>query len=583
MRVYFAKHTNADVVKNSSSGGIFSLLANKIIQDGGIVFGAVFDDNFNVIITYTTDDYSKMVGSKYVQSSVGQSYHQCKDFLEQGRLVLFTGSPCQITGLKSYLKHDYDNLITMDVICHGQPIKAIWQHYLKSFEKPIKTVNFRDKRNGWSNFNITIAFTDGTEYTESPYMKLFLDNKILKQSCYKCKCNRESNADITVGDAWGLKSNLIEFTNNTGVSCVITRTERGDRFFNQCTDKYVEQTTEEFLENSVGYVHHYSQDIDTDSVKNSILSPKIAMVTIPGHKNVGNTLQAFALQHKVKELIPSATIEIIDDHNIHNDQQQFYKSYVNSTDNGFSDSYDMLLVGSDQIWGKTITTDWKIPLSDRFGLYNIRRIFYAPSFGFAETTYDSNELSMINRYMQTARFVSNREAFGSYLTEKWFNVRCKNVLDPAFLYDEKFYMSYVKNDGNYDHSDIFTYILDSDNLPSEKLSKICNELNTVTLPYDGSVENFLLNMNQCRCVITDSYHGTVFSLIFNKPFVCIKNKARGSLRFDDLQLKFKLSPNRFIDNIDDLNSSILTVQPNINIEPLRMRSINFLNAALHQL
>ena len=141
---------------DSSSGGVFPKLAEYVISNHGIVFGAVFDQDFNVELTWTDRDFTKMLGSKYVQANVKHTYEECKEFLERDKLVLYAGTPCQIYGLKAYLKKDYNNLITVDIFCHGVASPTVWQHYLKSLNKEIDSINFRDKRNGWKNFYVTI-------------------------------------------------------------------------------------------------------------------------------------------------------------------------------------------------------------------------------------------------------------------------------------------------------------------------------------------------------------------------------------------------------------------------------------------
>ena len=587
MNIYFSRNKNNNIVKQSSSGGLFSLLANYVIEKSGIVFGATFNKDFNVEITYTDNDISKMLGSKYVQSDVMKTYKECKEFLEKDRLVLYTGTPCQIIGLKAFLKKDYNNLITADIICHGSPVKEVWQHYLKSFNKEIESINFRDKRAGWSQFRLTIKFKDGTEFSENhnsnSYMKLFLENKILKESCYNCKCNKNSKSDITLGDAWGVYSTIPEFKNDTGVSCVITRTDKGEEIFNNLQNKFVEKTNEAYLiKNSVGYVHNYTKPNDTEKIKNSILNPKIAMVTIPGHNNVGNTLQAFALQQKVKELLPTAEIEIINDFNLTNNKLDFYNKNVKSTSGTFNDSYDMLLVGSDQIWGASITRDWKISFEDRFGIRNVKRIFYAPSFGFVNTKYNNQDCARIKSKLYNEKYVSNREEYGTYMTEKMFGTKCQTVLDPAFLHSKEFYLQSINEKNSDKEEGCFCYILDKDNKWENFIKNVLIQTKENELNYDKSVESFLHNMNTAKYILTDSYHGVVFSLIFNKPFVCLRNKNRGNLRFDDLSIKFNIE-NRFLETLDEFDLAVLTKKPNINLDKLLKQSIDFLKRGLYQL
>ena len=179
IQVLAAVNRNTEVRLKSSSGGIFSVLAEKIINDGGIVFGVKFDDNWEPVFGYaeTIDGINAFRGSKYVQAKVGTAYIRCKEFLHNGRKVLFSGTPCQISGLKHFLNTDYNNLITVDIVCHGVPSPGVWRKYLNEIIKPerreernttpsyskvhirpvITNINFRDKKLGWRKFSLVIS------------------------------------------------------------------------------------------------------------------------------------------------------------------------------------------------------------------------------------------------------------------------------------------------------------------------------------------------------------------------------------------------------------------------------------------
>lgn len=590
MKITFIKNKNKDIVKKSSSGGVFSVLAEYVIQNKGVVFGAVFDKDFSVIIDFTEKDFQPMLGSKYVQSSTGNSFKKCKEFLDNGRLVLYSGTPCQIIGLKSFLKKNYENLITVDVICHGSPVKEVWQHYLKSFGKEIESVNFRDKCIGtWGQYHLSIKFKDGTVFSENhndnKYFKLFLENKILKESCYSCKCCKNSRADLTLGDAWGCNAKNDELRTDEGTSCVIVNTVKGETLLEKLNDNFVsEETTLSYLEgNSVGYVHNYEKPKDREKIIEGILKPRIAMVTIPGHNNVGNTLQAFALQAKVKELLPSASITLINDFDLKHNKLDFYKNNVKSINEGFvEEKYDMMIVGSDQIWGSAIERDWKIPNADRFIIRNVKKLFYAPSFGFAQTKYNDAVKTKVSDALRNCKYVSSRETFGTYMCNKMFNVNCADVLDPTLLHDALFYCNAVgeklveKNEG------IFAYILDKSEKTSEFIKTLSEKTKQPILEYDGTVESFIRNMNKCKYVLTDSYHGTVFSIIFRKSFLTYKNGIRGNMRFDDLELKFGLTE-RMMTAYDLSKIGCLEKSLDVNYVKLKNASLDFLRNGLYQI
>ena len=237
---YAAIHKDERQRLRSSSGGVFIALARNIIDRGGVVFGAVFTEDWSVIHTYAEvlDDVFPMMGSKYVQSDTNETFRQAKFFLENGREVMFTGTPCQIAGLKNYLKKDYPGLLAVEIICHGVPAPAVWKSYLTEIlherghhGKSITNVSFRSKRSGWKKYSFELSDASGTLseiMLNNQYMKAFLQNLILRPSCYACKVKSGiSQADLTIGDFWGIDKTGIVNDDDKGTSCVICRSEKG--------------------------------------------------------------------------------------------------------------------------------------------------------------------------------------------------------------------------------------------------------------------------------------------------------------------------------------------------------------------
>lgn len=235
---FAAINVNSQERAQSSSGGIFSLIADTIIKQKGIVFGAKFDKDWLVCHTSveSLEELNTLRGSKYLQSRIGEEYRHAEVELKKGRKVLFCGTPCQISGLKHYLQKDYDNLITVDFVCHGVPSPKLWQWYLNhipSIRSSIITgVCFRDKTNGWSNYEIRIDHSDvsvndayAVPFWSDSYMKAFLSNLSLRPSCYSCKvkCGR-SHSDITLGDFWGVEKVAPSYYDDKGTSLVLANT-----------------------------------------------------------------------------------------------------------------------------------------------------------------------------------------------------------------------------------------------------------------------------------------------------------------------------------------------------------------------
>lgn len=243
---YNSRVFDEDLRKKSSSGGLFTKIASYIVENGGVVFGASFDSCWNVNHSWTdcVEGLADIRGSKYVQSAIGNNFKVAKDFLNAGRLVLFTGTPCQIAGLKHYLRKDYDNLYTLDVVCHSAPSPLIWKMYLKEVSKErysnIQTITFRSKDSGWREYGLKIIsnneiIVEGTK-SENTYMKGFLCDLYTRPSCSKCPArNYTSGSDIMLGDSWGLNIYHPEWDDNKGMSLVLVKTSKGEFLINSIT------------------------------------------------------------------------------------------------------------------------------------------------------------------------------------------------------------------------------------------------------------------------------------------------------------------------------------------------------------
>lgn len=235
-KAYACYNKNNEVRLTSSSGGMFTLLSEEVLKDGGVIFGATFNEEFQVVHGYTNNKngLDAFRGSKYVQSNINKSYTDAKIFLESGKKVLFSGTPCQIAGLKSFLNKKYDNLICVDIICHGVPSPKVWKEYKKSIikEKNLVNMTFRDKSEGWKNAVLKYKFKDGSEYKEaykeSKYIRGFIENIYLRPSCYKCKFKSlDRDSDITLADFWGIENFIPNMDDQNGISLILVHTEKG--------------------------------------------------------------------------------------------------------------------------------------------------------------------------------------------------------------------------------------------------------------------------------------------------------------------------------------------------------------------
>lgn len=244
-----------DLIKKSSSGGMFAELAKFVLSKNGVVFGCTMErveDGFDVKHIFIEDekDLYKLQGSKYVQSRIGNTIKEAKEFLDKGRFVLYSGTPCQIAGLKAYLKQDYDNLLTVDLSCEGTPPLNIFNDYIKYLEKNViksKIVDFKfrsKKHFGWSTSGFVPIYKKGNKLKEkilpqnlSSYFSYFLSGSILQERCFSCKfTGLKRQSDITIADAWGIDREYPElikknFNKNRGISLVLINSTKGNTIF----------------------------------------------------------------------------------------------------------------------------------------------------------------------------------------------------------------------------------------------------------------------------------------------------------------------------------------------------------------
>lgn len=251
---------NTDDMADSSSGGVFPLLAGDVIAEGGTVWGAVFNDSFLVehMEAGSMEEVQKMRGSKYVQSDLYASFEDIRDGLEEGKKILFSGTPCQVAGLKACLGKDYDGLTTVDFACHGVPGPGLWELYLKDMEKRlgrIENVRFRDKSRSWCHYDFVV---NGIKmpYMNDPYMALFVQNMTLRPSCYECPVrNGRSGSDITLSDLWSVASSAPLMNDDKGVSLVCVNTDKGRSALESIKPRVVLQTVDyvEAVRNNEGF------------------------------------------------------------------------------------------------------------------------------------------------------------------------------------------------------------------------------------------------------------------------------------------------------------------------------------------
>jgi len=595
----------------SSSGGVFSLLAEYVLNNAGYVCGAAFDENIKLKHIMISDDSElyRLRGSKYVQSDTGDIYNQVKDKIKEGRMVLFVGTPCQVAAVKNYVGNN-DKFYTVDILCHGVPSQRSLDKYLKEISngKKIINVEFRNKRNGWSCEHILISYEDGTEYNKSmkegnAYIKAFLSNMMLRKSCENCPFSEfPRHGDLSMGDFWGISKFDETQNDGKGTSVVFVNNAAGARLVNDVISKNsvikkfgfsdnmpnriksflkANSKREQFLDNLKN--HNFSEAMDL-TMKNKF---DIGLVSNYCAVNFGGSLTQFALYSTLKDMgytvlmierPKSAPGKVLTNfRSICYDKWPYpdyslAKQYLTKEDMRELNNYcDTFIVGSDQLFQNTLfnllggiyTLDWVENTK--------KKIAYAASFGFDYVWGDRKQIAEMGYFMQQFDAFSVREDSGIRVAKDYFGVDAVQVLDPVFLCDLKHYDELIAHS----HRDIkdnyiSSYILDptdekikmleilhdSLKMRVEVFSEMGNHRQELFSMFDYEclkVEGRLQSIKNASFFLCDSFHGTCLAIIYNIPFVCVINKKRGGARFHSLLKYFGLE-DRMVETLEEFKS-----------------------------
>lgn len=591
----YATMANDEIRAISSSGGMFTLLAEEIINQTGAVCGASYTGDYmyvNHTIIEDIVDLGKLRGSKYVQSSIGDTYLKVKDILEQGRKVLYVGCPCQISGLYHFLGKRYEYLYTADLVCHGANSVTAYQSYIKEVAKgrQVKEVNFRDKTiYGWST-PTTIYFSDGSVYNaawnESKWNDGFLKGIINRKCCATCHyAQRNRISDITLGDFWQIHRWDKSCNDWKGTSLVLVNSEKGQEIFEKVRDR-MKLCKEAPLDFAVQYngqlvrpnkahpgrkffFHHLNKDGYHKSLwYGQKWRYDVGLVGWWFAANYGSVLTYFALGKILDDMdllaimiripkLDGTSWEPITEQNIKFMEKHFPVSKERSIDeieecNRFCDSF---MVGSDQLWVQSYVGLVGYTFFLDFVDINKKKIAYATSLGYSEYKGTVEQKSIAKAYLKQFDAVSVRESSGETICKDSFDIEAVRKLDPVFLCNKEHYDALaVKSKIKLEEEYLLCYILD----PSEEkkeavhfLQKTLGVKAVVVLDmktFDASrkkwgednvlenvgIEEFINLIKNCKYLLSDSHHGVCFGLIYHKDFICIANKSRGYTRFESL-------------------------------------------------
>lgn len=613
----YAMKADEKVLKESSSGGMFTILAEYALSKDGYICGATYTDDFlgvEHIVIKNRDELKKLRGSKYVQSDTKFTYKEVQDLLLKGNLVLYTGVSCQIAGLRAFLKKDYDNLILVDILCHGAPSPKVYRKYICELSKgkSLKKIDFREKAHwGWGTAS-SLFFEDGSVYRNDcyhdAYWRAFLGGLSTRKCCKECYyASTMRIGDFSIGDFWGI--DLIEPTLNDreGTSIVLLNNDKAAKVLNEIRSncallKKVDlNAVKEIAKTRNGQLlwpqrEHWARKRFFELLEKKSFFEAFDYATtskydvgITGwwyNENYGGTLTYFALHQVLKKMGQSILMiaKCSDNPNYKPKwdsvplrfAQKNYDISKNHTHNSIgklNNHCKTFISGSDQLFNPTLWT-WSGPqyFLNYVGVdKNI--ISYASSFG--QEFYDTSNLKYrMSYWLHRFNAISVREDYAVDICKDVFGLEAVQVVDPVFLCDvEEFEKQAAKSNLIKEKDYMVSFFLDPDNDKRDiilELSKKLNldyvnlidainiDANADKLGLDNiqkniDVEGWLFYYQNADFVITDSFHGTCFAIIFKKQFISIANKKRGTNRFVSVLKIFGLE-NRLVYSTSEIES-----------------------------
>ena len=632
-----------EIREKSSSGGVFGAIGKWAIQNGGSVFGAAYTDDFrNIhhIEAKSEEELLKLCKSKYFQCSTETIYPEVKKALKSEKPVVFSGCPCQVAALRKYLKKDYDNLVTIDILCHGVVSPKAYQLFLDEMfgdvSSPISRVDFRPKEKGWS-CNIIVEAEDGTKRISSyhqSYFNAFLWGYSQRKACFNCKyAKSERISDITIGDFWGINDIDTTMNDEKGTSLVLCNTPKGETAINNIKPyiskikkydysdviKVAEKVNWALIKPGIEpekrdvFFYRLAQGDKFSQALRYASSPKYD-VGIFGWwfeddwTNYGSTLTYYALMEYVSSLGLSVCM-LTSPYHKKEQASKFVKShgYVISKTYKFeefgkhNENIDTFLIGSDQLWFYDCYKKWGHSLFLDFANDDKKKIAYATSFGHKDPKIPNEELPKVKKLLKRFDAVSSRENDGVKILKDKFDIDAVQTLDPVFLCDMKNWDAIAEeSERKTEEKFIFTYMLDPTSEKIKALEYLKTKLNLKVVSitdkqYDhenkekmledycvlrnATINELIYHLKNAAYIVTDSYHGTCFSLLFRKNFVSIINSKRGTSRFETLAVlfdvadRFVYSANEIIENpklLSDPDYSLISAK--IDKETMRSKA-----------
>lgn len=585
--------SHAEDRKNSSSGGVFSLLARKILSEGGYVVGAVME-NFYTFHTVTNDinDLQKIQGSKYVQSDMKDCFIKAKQLLDQDKKVIFTGTPCQIAGFRNFCRKEYKNLLTIDIICHGVPSPKVLRRYVQEIKQQYYTatsLTFRDKSPYWTT-QYPISFYDDNgnvvfseKSAHNVYLKGFIKNIYLRKSCSTCPYSSANRpGDISLGDFWKIEDFDPALNDKKGTSFCMLNSAKGEKAYAAISnDLSVNKSIPiDFAIATKGNLRRPSKESEFraeffDYIRNEDTSVihwlekklfKVGVLNFHDSNNYGARLVPFALCRAINKLgYTSEVINFLGKKEIyHQTHEDFREKYLprskpkKSIDDlkRASPWWKRVVVGSDQVW-KYRKTDIYM-----FNWVHSRTNLISYSASFGENKYSGNiSEEKAKELLQRFDAISVREKSGVDICEKTFGVPAIQVIDPTMLLEREEYERLIRREKAKSPKSPYIGYLMLDGVHKKEIKNIVSKkdfsgYSLKNALWKGaaprSIAEWLIVIKNSDFFITDSFHGTVFSILFEKKFAVLQAPNRGTERIPSLLDLFNIPRDRIYNNIMDI-------------------------------
>lgn len=643
---YIVRIKNENNIYKSSSGGFFGELSRELLKSKYIIYGAAFNEKFELhhVRVNKAKDLNKILKSKYVQSNLGNIFDQVQTDLNKKLNVLFSGTSCQIASLKKYLKKEYSNLYTIDLICHGTPSPEIWMDYVhnesKNVDSLLQDVDFRFYNKKDFSKNFLMKFKNKKIINEPLYAniygKAFLNNIILNDSCHDCPFkNSRNQSDLTIGDAHGYTNEQFQ----SKLSLIIVNTKIGETLFKKIKEKiwiFNDFNIIDLIENNYPLLYpslkHYNNEfmLNNSSINIiSLLENSFGNLIEYSKKNVGilnfyyenynygANLVAYSLQKLVEKLGYNAYIinfNPFDNLNVINQFKtlEFVKFrekhlkltpvYKNADELYILNKHlHKFIVGSDQVWRKDITQNNLYSYFLDFVMPHNQRISYGASFGNTELNLTDNEKEKCKNSLEKFSAISVREKDAVEVVENQFNTKAELVLDPTLMLSCKDYEKIANESWHHTKYVAYYCLFDQEKEFMNQINKLFKNkkkiniklkeeniplLNKKVLKY-RFISDWINGIKNADFIITDSYHGMIFSILFKKEFLCLGKNSKAKSRFDTLcEVLGGNIESRIIGSLADVESiaglkNIDYKTINKNLLKLQKKSLKFLETSLN--